>query len=420
MFYEIFPASFQDSDRDGIGDLRGIANRVNYLKNLGVGAIRLNSIYPATHYPEHYDERTTFFGIDPVLGDFNDFGALVTNLHKSNISLLLDLPLIPLVDRLNQDSTGNETDNISIKDNLVLNAIQFWIERGVDGFFIKDLEQFHNDSFLVAGVTAWKRALGRDRCLIVSSEVIKSETLAILDHVDLVDVHLRVTRGAPALVNQIVDAIRGPFGSESSAWIHWSIDGVDHQRVASTRNGSMAPLLLQLMLPGTPSIFYGNEVSLDTARDTKSEHNDTKHLHHLAMMEFKSTRAVERTVVPWIPAAKSADFHRLTTVKELIELRKVSPAIYLKQVLTDGRSYQNTNLRSSSGDLLVVERHYPRRMNYGTFTNLGNTTHTADLSSVFYSGDIFVSSHESKNNTKIYFSDFELGSLETIIVKLDK
>lgn len=425
VFYEIFPASFHDSDKDGIGDLRGIANRVNYFKNLGIGAIRLNSIYPATHYPDHFDERTTFFGIDRHLGDFNDFAVLATNLHKHNISLILDLPLLPLVEHLDIDTAGNETsDNSDIRENLVLNAIKFWLDRGVDGFYIKDLEHFQNDSFLVRGVRAWKQALGSDRCLIVSSHVISNETLALLQYVDLVDVRLHVEYGAPTLVRQIEAILNGPYGFESTAWIHWSIDGIDHKRLASSEpNRSLASLLLELMLPGTPNLFYGNEISLEAAKDTKSEHNDTKHLHHLPMMEFKSPYALEPRVVPWIPAAKNSNFQHLVAVKELIELRKSSPAIYLKQIIKQDRSYENTNLRSSKGDLFVIERHYPRRKNYGTFTNFGNTTINRDLSSVFYSGDVILTSAFERNNskdTKIYFSDFELSSFETIIVKLDK
>lgn len=419
------------------GDIQGINSRVQYLKQLGVGAIRLNSIYPSKNYPEAYQDTTTYFSIDHHLGDFNDFEALVINLQKNNIALLLDLPLLPLVKKLHvsehvseiqaQDTGAAVEHHLSApgsttNDNLILKAIKFWTDKGVDGFFIKDLESFHNDSFLLSSIKEWKYMLGSDRCLIVSSALIdiiqQNKTLLdlLLPHIDLVDVRLNVEKSAKEIVDEIETAIKGPAGLGASTWLHWSINSLE---MTHTRVSSLALIFLEMMLPGTPNIFYGDEISLTEVLDTYDDHRDTQHLHHLPVMQFNTSRSFTDKVAPWLPKSKfnPNQFTHLSQVKELIQLRRVSPALYLKQIEREDRLYQNTNLRSSHGDLIVIERHYPRRKNYAVFTNRSNNTVKMDLSSTFYSGDILLG---AAKNSKIYFREFEIDGLDTIIVKLDK
>lgn len=421
MFYEIFPASFQDSNSDGIGDLHGINNRMNYLKSLNVGAIRLNSIYPSKHYPENFLNITTYFSIDHHIGDFNDFNALVTNLHSNDIKLILDLPLTPLVKSLHTIDNTEKLYGDHESENLIQKAINFWLDKGVDGFYIKDLEHFHNDSFLLTCLKEWKYVLGSDRCLIVSSKLIDkcehNKTLSehILKYIDLIDMRLNVEKGTKAIVAQIEQTIKSPLGLSTTNWIHWNINSLQSER----RFSSMAVILLELMLPGTPSLFYGDEISLTEVLDTFDEHKDTQHLHHLPIMQYNSSQAFTN-VSPWLPKSKfnpATQFNHLSQIKDLIGLRKNSPAIYLKQISREDHSYANTNLRTSQGDLIVIERHYPRRKNYAYFANFGRTSIQVDLSSTFYSGDIVMG---SVKDTKVYFDKFEINSLDSIIVKLDK
>jgi hypothetical protein len=76
-FYEIFPASFKDSDADGFGDIQGLRDKISYLKELGIKAVRFNSIFSALDYPHRYDNVLDFYSVDPHLGKLSDFIELV-------------------------------------------------------------------------------------------------------------------------------------------------------------------------------------------------------------------------------------------------------------------------------------------------------------------------------------------------------
>jgi hypothetical protein len=76
VIYQIYPRSFQDSDGDGIGDLRGIEKRLDHLAWLGVDAIWLSPIYPSPMHDFGYDVAD-YTGIDPLFGSLDDFDSLV-------------------------------------------------------------------------------------------------------------------------------------------------------------------------------------------------------------------------------------------------------------------------------------------------------------------------------------------------------
>jgi alpha-glucosidase len=90
VFYEIYPRSFQDSDGDGIGDLNGITQRLDYLQSLGVDAIWLSPIYPSPQVDFGYD-ISDYENIDPQYGTLADFDRLVAEAKKRNIRILMDM-----------------------------------------------------------------------------------------------------------------------------------------------------------------------------------------------------------------------------------------------------------------------------------------------------------------------------------------
>ncbi|MFP5228889.1 MAG: alpha-amylase family glycosyl hydrolase [Acidobacteriota bacterium] len=92
VLYEIYPRSFQDSNGDGIGDLNGIASRLDYLQALGVNAIWLSPIYPSPQVDFGYD-ISDYTAIDSQYGTMADFDHLVSEARKRNIGVLMDLVL---------------------------------------------------------------------------------------------------------------------------------------------------------------------------------------------------------------------------------------------------------------------------------------------------------------------------------------
>uniref|UniRef100_A0A0A9Y982 alpha-glucosidase n=1 Tax=Lygus hesperus TaxID=30085 RepID=A0A0A9Y982_LYGHE len=89
VVYQIYPRSFQDSDGDGIGDLKGILQRVDYLAELGIDAIWLNPIYPSPNKDFGYD-ISNMTAIDPVYGTMDDFEELVAALKNKSIKVIMD------------------------------------------------------------------------------------------------------------------------------------------------------------------------------------------------------------------------------------------------------------------------------------------------------------------------------------------
>jgi alpha-glucosidase len=90
VIYQIYPRSFQDSNGDGIGDLRGITQRLSYLVELGVDAIWLTPIFPSPMADFGYD-ISDYIDIDPLFGDLDDFDALLAAAHAHGIKVILDL-----------------------------------------------------------------------------------------------------------------------------------------------------------------------------------------------------------------------------------------------------------------------------------------------------------------------------------------
>ncbi len=90
LIYEIYPRSFQDTNGDGIGDLNGITQRLDYLQSLGVDAIWLSPIYPSPQVDFGYD-ISDYENIDPQYGTLADFDHLVAEAKKRNIRVIMDM-----------------------------------------------------------------------------------------------------------------------------------------------------------------------------------------------------------------------------------------------------------------------------------------------------------------------------------------
>ncbi|WP_179394158.1 glycoside hydrolase family 13 protein [Lacticaseibacillus absianus] len=90
VVYQIYPRSFQDSDGDGIGDLNGIISRLDYLQQLGIGAIWLSPVYRSPSADNGYD-IADYQAIDPLFGTMADMDRLILEAGKRGIRLIMDL-----------------------------------------------------------------------------------------------------------------------------------------------------------------------------------------------------------------------------------------------------------------------------------------------------------------------------------------
>lgn len=420
--------------------------RSDYLKSLGVSGIRLNSIFPSPHYPDDYDNLTSLLEVSKVLGKEDDIQQLSQSLHERNMYLLLDLPLYPYMKQLgksdgatmvntlastspnaSEETSTTTTARPMITVNLITEALQHWIKYGVDGFYIKGLEYFSDLEDIAYHMAEWKDILGGNRALIISDEILQKLSQAqrslILAHVDLVDVALNVFNGTVHLEDRINKALTSDMApADTGVWIHWSLGGVDRPRLsggAFSSNFSMTATLMQLMLPGTPNIFYGDEIGLKAVNDHLNEHNETKHLHHLSTMEWPPNSTQQFTnskTLPWLPRSETPNFDGFTVVTRMIELRSRSPSLYKNAICKAETVLPNTSIKRSGDDILIIERLYPRRNAFASVSNLGQIRVTLDMSSKFYSGNVMLYG----KSEKIYFSDFQIGPVESIIIRLDK
>jgi alpha-glucosidase len=89
IIYQIYPRSFKDSNGDGIGDLRGILGKLDYLQWLGVDAVWISPIFPSPMADFGYDV-SNYTDIDPIFGTLADFDALLADIHARGMKLLLD------------------------------------------------------------------------------------------------------------------------------------------------------------------------------------------------------------------------------------------------------------------------------------------------------------------------------------------
>ena len=196
-FYEIFVYSFCDSDGDGIGDLQGVISKLDYLEELGIQGIWFMPIHPSTSY--HKYNVSDYYAIDPQYGTMEDFEQLIAECQKRNIHVIIDLVVNhtgsehvwfkEAVSYLQNLPAGAEADpneckyldyyffskesgngsrpvegtdwyyegmfDFTMPDvNLgseatreeIKNIMQFWIDKGVDGFRLDAAKEFYSGS----------------------------------------------------------------------------------------------------------------------------------------------------------------------------------------------------------------------------------------------------------------------------------
>ena len=88
--YQIYPKSFCDSNGDGIGDIKGIISKLDYLKKLGIDVVWTTPMYVSPMMDNGYD-IADYYNIDPVFGTMEDFHELLDEMHKKGMKLIMDM-----------------------------------------------------------------------------------------------------------------------------------------------------------------------------------------------------------------------------------------------------------------------------------------------------------------------------------------
>jgi len=202
VIYQVYPRSFQDTTGDGSGDLRGVMERIGHIASLGVDAIWLSPFFKSPMADMGYDV-SDYRAVDPMFGTLDDFDALVAEAHGLGLKVIIDQVLSHTSDRhpwfieSRADRANSKGDwyvwadakpdgtapnnwlsvfggsawewdsvrrqyylhnflaaqpdlnfhNPEVQDAL-LDAVRFWLERGVDGFRLDTVNYYFHDRWL--------------------------------------------------------------------------------------------------------------------------------------------------------------------------------------------------------------------------------------------------------------------------------
>lgn len=365
--YQIYPRSFADSNGDGLGDLAGITGRMDYIAALGVDAIWISPFFKSPMADFGYDV-SDYCDVDPLFGTLADFDTLLAAAHDRGLKVLIDLVISHTSDQHSwfiesrRDRTNPKADwyvwadgkrdgtppnnwlsifggsswqwdtsrqqyylhnfltsqpdlNFHNPDvqTAVLDAAEFWLKRGVDGFRLDTVNFYFHDALLRDNppIGDWQHVttvppsnpysrqmhlfdktqpenlefLARFRRLLdrypgsttVGELGVDEEVVATMAAYTTRDHRLHMAYGfdfmrhdiSAPLVRQIVSRMEGGIGS---GWVSWAFSNHDVKRVVSRWGyddvaAEAGPMLVALAasLRGTPCLYQGEELALTEA-----------------------------------------------------------------------------------------------------------------------------------------------------------
>ncbi|MDX9933661.1 MAG: alpha-amylase family glycosyl hydrolase [Sphaerochaetaceae bacterium] len=324
IYYEIFVASFYDTDGDGMGDLQGIRQKLDYLneagssKSLGVNGLWLMPIMSSPSY--HKYDVTDYYSVDPDYGTLEDFKALAAACKERNIALIIDLPINHTSDRhpwfqaaLSGDQDyenyyrfrddfasdfhkdersgrffeghfGSHMPDLNLANPQVRQELsdicKFWLDAGVNGFRLDAVSWFFSSN-ITANVEflSWLynelKTFDPDVYLVGEAWSDATTILALYESAIPSFFNFPFSQSTGTLISSIRAGKGASLASAVDRWYAQLPQGAidapfltnhDHARSAGALMGD---LILQkqaaavyLLLPGNPFIYYGEEIGM--------------------------------------------------------------------------------------------------------------------------------------------------------------
>uniref|UniRef100_A0A8C8VES6 Solute carrier family 3 member 2 n=1 Tax=Pelusios castaneus TaxID=367368 RepID=A0A8C8VES6_9SAUR len=262
--YRIQPLdAFQDSDADGVGDLAGVQQHMDYLSSLKVQGLVIGPIH--VNAPDNL-AGTNLTAVDPQFGTSEMFTQLLNAAKKKGLKVILDLTPNYRGQMLwfNSETPHNIEFQAKMKE-----ALEFWLKSGVAGIQLEGVEHL-NDSELLA---EWKNLTSQhssdDNARVLIAGMGQQDSLQIFSllnetSADLLTSAYLVGLGPEPTGEKMDNAIRAYIQAAGEKWPCWSVGGPQVGHMASLVKERLLRLyhMLLFTLPGTPFTNYGDEIGL--------------------------------------------------------------------------------------------------------------------------------------------------------------
>jgi alpha-glucosidase len=520
VIYQIYPRSFKDSNADGVGDLAGITQKLDYLQWLGVDALWLSPIYPSPMADFGYD-IANYTDVDPLFGTLADFDTLIQQAHSRNLKVVMDYvpnhtsDEHPWFQTSRSSRTNEKRDwyiwrdpapnggppnnwlalfggpawqfdeqtgqyylhlfdvkqpdlnwrNPAVREAMY-NVLRFWLDRGVDGFRVDVLWMLIKDDQFRDNVMNpdWKPGdppytrqfatytedqpgmhdIVRDMRTLIDSygervfigELYLPLTLLIQYYGENLDeAHLpfnfqfvTMPDWNASAIRKIVDEYEQAL--PAGAWPNWVLGNHDRPRIATRvgREQSRVAQMMLLTLRGTPTCYYGDELSMedsfvppelmyDPQGKDNPEHSRDPIRTPMQWDNSANAGFCPPRVTPWLPVAADYKIYNvaaeqndaysfLTLLHRLLELRRATPALTLG-------SYQSLDQENSACFIYIREQDKRR---YLVALNISSQEQVVKLPGIGQ-GRIVLSTHLDREGD-IDLADFRLRANEGYVIEI--
>jgi len=326
VFYEIFVESFYDSNGDGIGDLNGVTEKLDYLQGLGVDGIWLLPVHPSPSY--HKYDVTDYYGIHADYGTMDDFKRLVAEAHRRDILVVIDMvinhtsdehpyfqearkgkenpfreyyvwsadSLVQSEEPYHWHSNGEDPekyygffwkgmpdlnfDNPAVREEMKKIG-EWWLTRtGVDGFRLDAIKYIYPDSLYDKNIAWWQEYRARldsvnKECFLVAeiwddaafiAPFLNGGVSAAFDFDLSFAIEEMLSSETDPGIGDLLAGIRMQYNEASDSWYDAIfLKNHDQDRIMSLlQDPGKARLAASVLLtlPGIPFIYYGEEIGM--------------------------------------------------------------------------------------------------------------------------------------------------------------